>query len=130
MVQTSQLTCICTQYATVAKHQGLHMQEIAPEVLQEIVARLIGGLAPEKIVLFGSHAYGEPHEASDIDLLVVVAEAHESQHKRAAHAYRCLRGLTAPTEVIVLTELEAEQAARVPASLVSQALQHGRVLYE
>ena len=27
---------------------------------------------PEKIVLFGSHAYGTPHEDSDVDLLVVM----------------------------------------------------------
>ena len=105
------------------------MKELSPVVLQEIVERLIRGLQPEKIVLFGSHAYGEPHEASDIDLLVVVTETPEPQHKRASQAYRGLRGLTAPTEVIVLTHREAEQAATVPASLVSQALQHGRVLY-
>src|SRR5579862_9699461 len=27
---------------------------------------------PEKIILFGSHAYGTPHEESDVDLLVVM----------------------------------------------------------
>ena len=27
---------------------------------------------PEKIVLFGSYAYGKPHEESDVDLLVIM----------------------------------------------------------
>src|SRR5438093_8720783 len=27
---------------------------------------------PEKIILFGSYAYGEPHEDSDVDILVVM----------------------------------------------------------
>ena len=27
---------------------------------------------PDKIVLFGSYAYGTPHEESDVDLLVVM----------------------------------------------------------
>jgi predicted nucleotidyltransferase len=27
---------------------------------------------PEKIILFGSYAYGEPHEESDVDLLVIM----------------------------------------------------------
>lgn len=27
---------------------------------------------PEEIILFGSHAYGKPHEWSDVDLLVVM----------------------------------------------------------
>ena len=35
----------------------------------EIIARLMP-LQPEKIILFGSYAYGEPHKDSDIDLLV------------------------------------------------------------
>src|SRR5262245_46078077 len=27
---------------------------------------------PEKIILFGSYAYGKPHEESDVDLLVIM----------------------------------------------------------
>src|SRR5260221_14411340 len=27
---------------------------------------------PDKIILFGSHAYGTPHEDSDVDILVVM----------------------------------------------------------
>ena len=27
---------------------------------------------PEKIILFGSHAYGTPNEDSDVDLLVIM----------------------------------------------------------
>jgi predicted nucleotidyltransferase len=31
--------------------------------------------APEKIILFGSHAYGKPHTDSDVDILVVMPVA-------------------------------------------------------
>jgi predicted nucleotidyltransferase len=45
--------------------------------------RLIRGYAhaiaaefhPERIILFGSYAYGTPHEESDVDLLVVMSTA-------------------------------------------------------
>ena len=37
---------------------------------QKIVKRLMP-LQPEKIILFGSYAYGEPNEYSDIDLYIV-----------------------------------------------------------
>ncbi|WOE69065.1 nucleotidyltransferase domain-containing protein [Hydrogenimonas thermophila] len=37
---------------------------------QEIVERL-KPLEPEKIILFGSYAYGEPNEDSDIDLFLI-----------------------------------------------------------
>jgi len=105
------------------------MKYIPAELLKDIVKRLVDGLHPEKIILFGSHAYGEPSESSDIDLLIVISESDEPRHRRARRAYSCLRGLTAPTELIVLTRQEMERSARVPASLVSRAIQQGRVLY-
>jgi predicted nucleotidyltransferase len=30
---------------------------------------------PEKIILFGSHAYGRPHRDSDVDVLVILPDA-------------------------------------------------------
>ena len=40
---------------------------------KEIVERL-KPLNPEKIILFGSYAYGNPHEDSDVDLYVVTSD--------------------------------------------------------
>jgi len=105
------------------------MKRISTELLEDIVKRLVDGLHPEKIILFGSHAYGDPHEASDIDLLIVVSESDAPRHHRARKAYSYLWGLTAPTELMVLTSAEMEQAASIPTSLVNHALQRGRVLY-
>jgi len=39
--------------------------------IQDIVNRLVEGYQLEKIILFGSYAYGTPNEDSDLDLLVV-----------------------------------------------------------
>ena len=105
------------------------MKYIPPELLKDIVERLVDGLHPEKIILFGSHAYGPPSESSDIDLLILISESNEPRHRRARKAYSCLRGLTAPTELIVLTRQEMERSARVPTSLANRAIQQGQVLY-
>ena len=37
-----------------------------------IAARIAEMFSPERIVLFGSHAWGEPGPASDIDILVIM----------------------------------------------------------
>jgi predicted nucleotidyltransferase len=37
---------------------------------------------PEKIILFGSYAYGTPDEGSDVDVLVVMAARDESAQAR------------------------------------------------
>ncbi|WP_068815555.1 nucleotidyltransferase domain-containing protein [Phormidesmis priestleyi] len=106
------------------------MKYLSAELLKEIVERLVQGLQPEKVILFGSHAYGEPHEDSDIDILVIVSDSDEPRHRRASQAYGSLWGLTAPTEILVLTRREVEKSATVATSLVSQALERGKVLYE
>lgn len=45
----------------------------APQVLDEIVARLISAYHPRRIYLFGSRARGDAHPDSDYDLLVEIA---------------------------------------------------------
>ncbi|MBI5384489.1 MAG: nucleotidyltransferase domain-containing protein [Verrucomicrobia bacterium] len=39
--------------------------------LEPFLRALVDRLHPEKIILFGSHAYGQPTEHSDFDLLVI-----------------------------------------------------------
>lgn len=41
------------------------------EMIDRITDRIRLGYRPERIVLYGSYAYGTPHPGSDIDLLVV-----------------------------------------------------------
>lgn len=105
------------------------MKQIPRELMDEIIKRLVNGLQPEKIILFGSHAYGTPADTSDIDLLIVVPKSEYPRHRRARDAYRYLRGLTAPTELIVLTRQEMNREASVPVSLANRVIQYGKVLY-
>ena len=45
---------------------------VTEEALEAIVHRLVTGLHPHKIVLFGSYGDGTPTADSDVDLLVIV----------------------------------------------------------
>jgi predicted nucleotidyltransferase len=40
--------------------------------INAIVKRIAEKFDPERIILFGSYAYGKPHRYSDVDLLVVM----------------------------------------------------------
>ena len=44
---------------------------ISPSKLNNIVAKIRHSINPDRITLFGSYAYGNPSEDSDIDLLVI-----------------------------------------------------------
>lgn len=105
------------------------MKVVSSELLEEIVRRLVRCLEPEKIILFGSHAYGEPTEDSDIDLLVIIAQSDEPRYRRSREAYGALWGLTAPAEILVMTRHEIERSVTVKSSLIYQALHAGKVLY-
>ena len=99
------------------------------EVLDEVVDRLVNGLHPERIYLFGSQARGEAREGSDLDLLVVVPESDLPRHKREARSYDLLWGITQPVDVIVLTREEFDRTSRVKTSLASTARSEGKVVY-
>ena len=47
-----------------AQSRRTHMRQLCKRIAQEF--------KPEKIILFGSHAYGQPTPESDLDLLVVM----------------------------------------------------------
>jgi len=103
---------------------------IPSEVLDEVVDRLVNGLHPERIYLFGSQARGQAGAGSDLDLLVVVPESDLPRHKREAQSYDLLWGIAQPVDVIVLTREEFDRTSRVKTSLASTARSEGKVVYE
>ena len=67
---------------------------IAKEKIQEVTKRLVEVYQPIAIYLFGSYAWGEPDEDSDIDLMVVVdnnVELNWSSFKKGKWAIRDMR---------------------------------------
>ena len=106
------------------------MRTIDQELLDETVRRIVAALQPEAIYLYGSHAYGQPHQDSDVDLFVVVKDSVLPPHRRAVAAYRALRGLFLPAEVKVATRAEFERQARWRSSIERIVLDKGKVLYE
>jgi predicted nucleotidyltransferase len=93
------------------------------------VERLVAEFHPEQIILFGSHAWGTPTDDSDVDLLVIVSDSHESPYQRAVRAHRCLQGMGFAKDVLVRTRAEAERYRHVYASLFCQVFEKGKVLY-
>ena len=57
------------------------MQPITEELIREIKDRIVSAVHPEKIIIFGSYAYGTPTKDSDLDLLVIMP-SDEPMHKR------------------------------------------------
>ncbi len=102
---------------------------IADPKLAEMVRRLVEGLKPEAIYLFGSAARGEMQPDSDYDLLVVVRNSDIPGYKRDQKAFRLLCGVGASKDVIVLTRAEFDKKLSVACSLPATVIREGRLLY-
>jgi predicted nucleotidyltransferase len=98
-------------------------------ILDEITQRLVTEFSPERVILFGSRAWGKPDAESDIDVMVIVGASTESRYERAVRAHRVLTGLPASKDVLVETTDEFAFRAQAPASLEHKIRQEGRVLY-
>jgi predicted nucleotidyltransferase len=98
-------------------------------VLPEIVRRLVAEFDPERILLFGTRAWGQPASDSDYDLLVILAESHERPAPRAFRSHRCLCTLGIAMDLIVSTREEFDRFSGVAASLEAEILARGKVLY-
>lgn len=97
---------------------------------EEIVRRLAEELAPEEIYLFGSQADGTAADGrSDVDLCVVVPDDNESFYHKTVRAYRSLRGLKIPKDIIVRHRSQFAQRAKWPSSVEHEIASTGLRLY-
>ena len=105
------------------------MKTLDDSLLRTATQRLVAEFQPEQVWLFGSHAWGKPHEDSDVDLLVVVPHSDETPIRRSQRAHRSLRGLRMPKDVLVETRQEVDRVKGLETSLENAILSRGRRLY-
>jgi len=87
------------------------------------VARRFG---PRKIVLFGSYAYGQPTEDSDVDLIMAVKGRPQDKALRI----RRLIDADFPMDLIVRSPAEMRQRLAWGDSFLQEVMQKGVALYE
>ncbi|WP_010423695.1 nucleotidyltransferase domain-containing protein [Anaerophaga thermohalophila] len=106
----------------------------------KILANLVQRLKmtdPEKIILFGSHAYGIPNENSDIDILVITNnEKTPSNYKEKSQIYlnvsKTISDLKQqfPIDLIVHTKGMHKSFLDSNSLFAREISQKGKILYE
>ncbi len=84
---------------------------------------------PQKVYLFGSHAWGQVDDDSDVDLMVIVEEMSASPTRMARRAYGCLRGLHFAKDILVRSARSFQENALQSATLEAQVARRGKLLY-
>src|SRR5579859_6344233 len=78
---------------------------IPMRVIRRFARAIAARFHPDKIILFGSHAYGTPHADSDVDLLVVMPARNQLDQ-----AYKIRLALTAPFALDLVVRTPEEMA--------------------
>jgi predicted nucleotidyltransferase len=99
------------------------------EVLPAVVDRIVEALDPEKIILFGSYAYGEPTPDSDVDLLVIM-ETEASPTERYVTVSLLLWPRQFPVDIIVKRPDEIRRAFETGDFFIREIVTKGKILYE
>jgi len=96
--------------------------------IKRLCRRIVEAFNPEKIILFGSRAYGKPREDSDIDLLVVMPYEGDD----AMTAVRILNHLDvlAPIDLLVRSPAEISERIKIGDRFMREIVERGKVMYE
>jgi uncharacterized protein len=107
------------------------MLPVTDELLETIIQSLVAELNPESIILFGSRAWGQPHDFSDIDLCVIVPDDIPG-FNRVDWGIRGLNAvfdIYANVDLVVIPRSLMESFQKVPASLHRKIADRGILLY-
>jgi len=116
-------------YKRIAMADTKPTLRVTQEQLDEIVRLLVETLSPQRIIFFGSHAYGRPHEDSDVDIMVIIADDAPNRFELAKQAYAAVRDVETPVELHFCRAAMFERFATVVGSFQREVKQRGRVLY-
>ncbi len=101
---------------------------VTMDSIVELSGRIAREFQPERIILFGSHAYGTDTHESDVDLLVILSFEGKGFRKSLEILNR-----VCPTFPVDLLARRPDDTTRRYADgdpLIREALNRGRVLYE
>ena len=97
--------------------------------LERVIERIVQGVQPDRIILFGSQARGNYSEESDYDLCIIKAGV---KHRRrlAQQIYRLLYGTGLAVDIIVETPESFDKLKDDPFLIYREIMNDGKILYE
>jgi len=114
-----------------ARKEPLERTYRGPDIPMRVIRRFAREVAkrfhPDKIILFGSYAYGTPHADSDVDILVVMPARNQLDQ---AYKIRCAVTAPFPMDLIVRTPKEMKWRLEEGECFLTHIVSKGKVLYE
>jgi predicted nucleotidyltransferase len=96
--------------------------------IRKVAQQVVEQFHPQKVILFGSYAYGQPTEDSDVDLLVVIDTDEPPLHMAAKIAATVEHPF--PLDIVVRTPAQLAAAIQRRGVFATEVATKGITLYE
>ena len=105
------------------------MKNHPERIISGLVEKIRREYQPEKIILYGSFAYGRPNKDSDIDLLIIKRTAKRPIDRRIE--VRRIADIRQPIAFspFVITPQELSSMLRIGDQFIQEIIAKGKVLY-
>ena len=104
------------------------LEKPTQRTLQALTKDIARKFHPQRIILFGSYAYGQPTRESDVDLLVIMQTTVRPIEQ--AVAIRQAVNAPFPIDLLVRTPEQIERRLSLGDCFFKEIVSRGRVLYE
>jgi predicted nucleotidyltransferase len=101
---------------------------IAKKQIQELCDQIVREFQPEKIILFGSHAYGSPTPDSDVDLLVVMP--YEGEYRKQLVNMLNQIETYLPLDLLLRTPEEIRERLELGDFFIKEITERGKIMYD
>src|SRR5438445_5289521 len=101
--------------------------DVPMRLIRRFARQVAEHFQPDKIILFGSYAYGTPHEDSDVDILVIIPARNQLD---IAVRIDCAIEAPCPLDLSVRTPKNMAWRLEEGDSFLREITSKGKVLYE
>jgi predicted nucleotidyltransferase len=104
------------------------MATLGLPAIQDLVDRIVREFHPQRVILFGSRAYGDPRPDSDVDLLVILP-FEGTPYRKAVEILQAVQP-TFPVDILPRRPDDTDERYRLGDPLIREAFDRGKVLFE
>jgi uncharacterized protein len=102
---------------------------VSRRVIDDLVQAIVNKFSPDRVILFGSYAYGEPQPWSDVDLLVVM-DTPQGEGSAIQAVRNSLPRRPFSVDVVVRSQAEIDRRIALDDWFLEEITRKGQVLYE
>jgi uncharacterized protein len=104
-------------------------KKISKSKIKKIVERLAETYQPLSIYLFGSYAWGDPHQDSDLDFLIVLKDEIKLNLALHIKGKQALKNMDVSTDLVLNHKIFFAERSEHPSTLQYKIKTEGKLMY-